>query len=261
MARKDFPENPFLEEAEKGEIHSTRGPVIGEDLIWESQEPAENLEKILGKQSTLLPISFLETGSKRARSVARVVLANGSLGSGFIIRNNILITNHHVLKSAEDAKTAIIQFNYQKTTDGLDLIPSPFNLEPEKLFITSLEDDWTVVQISGDANHEWGAIDIFEVNIEPTNRVNIIQHPGGGHKQIAIYHNIVAYADDKIVRYLTDTLPGSSGSPVFNSLWELVAIHHSGGWMLEPGSKRQVYRNEGINVKCLLSGLRKEGII
>lgn len=28
--------------------------------------------------------------------------------------------------------------------------------------------------------------------------------------------------------YLTDTLPHSSGSPVFNSEWEVVALHHAG---------------------------------
>ena len=50
------------------------------------------------------------------------------------------------------------------------------------------------------------------------------------------------------VQYLTDTLPGSSGSPVFDKDWRLVALHHSGGWITEPGSKETFYRNEGIHV-------------
>ncbi len=33
---------------------------------------------------------------------------------------------------------------------------------------------------------------------------------------------------DNFVHYRTDTSPGSSGSPVFNDQWEIVALHHSG---------------------------------
>ena len=33
---------------------------------------------------------------------------------------------------------------------------------------------------------------------------------------------------DSFLHYRTDTSPGSSGSPVFNDQWEIVALHHSG---------------------------------
>jgi V8-like Glu-specific endopeptidase len=260
VVRKEYPENPFLEKAEEGGLWSTRGPIVDKDLTWNTQQPAENLERIMGRQSTLLPIGFLEIGLQRARSVARVVLENGSLGSGFIMPNNLFVTNNHVLQSRDDAENAIIQFNYQKTTQGLDLAPIDFHLAPGDIFITSPEDDWTVVSIRGNANAGWGAIDIAAVDVKATDRVNIIQHPGGGHKQIALYHNIVAYVDDRRIQYLTDTMPGSSGSPVFDSQWKVVGLHHSGGWIQEPGSKQQVFRNEGINVNCIVNGLRQAGL-
>jgi V8-like Glu-specific endopeptidase len=63
------------------------------------------------------------------------------------------------------------------------------------------------------------------------------------------------------VHYLTDTLKGSSGSPVFNSNWEVVALHHRGGWLAEPGSKRMVYRNQGIAIGVVLRGLRAAGLL
>ena len=88
----------------------------------------------------------------------------------------------------------------------------------------------------------------------------IIQHPGGGPKQIALYHNVITYADATRVQYLTDTLPGSSGSPVFDTHWQVVALHHSGGMLREPGTKLQVYRNEGIHINAVLSGLRAQGL-
>jgi V8-like Glu-specific endopeptidase len=97
------------------------------------------------------------------------------------------------------------------------------------------------------------------VNVAPEERVNIIQHPGGGPKQISYFHNVVAYADEKRIQYLTDTQPGSSGSPVFDRQWQLVAVHHSGGWIVEPGTSTQVYRNEGIHINCIISGLQHTG--
>src|SRR5262245_38800613 len=83
-ARKDWPEDPFLISAEKGELTSVRGPILGKDLHWDSELPADTIEKIMEEQSTLLPISFLEVGLRRARAVARVRLADDSLGSGFL---------------------------------------------------------------------------------------------------------------------------------------------------------------------------------
>ena len=37
-------------------------------------------------------------------------------------------------------------------------------------------------------------------------------------------NNFVAYADANIVQYATSTLPGSSGSPVFDDEFKVVAI-------------------------------------
>ena len=208
-----------------------------------------------------MPISFLEAGLEISKSVVRVELENGMLGSGFLVNGNLLVTNNHVINSQDHARLATAQFNVQKNVDGLDLPSASFELDPGNGFATSVLDDWTIVRIKGEANAKWGAISINDSTVKKQDRVIIIQHPGGGAKSIALYHNIVAYADDTRVQYLTDTLPGSSGSPVFDSNWNLVAIHHSGGWIREPGSKRRLLRNEGIPVAKFsdaASGLQKQ---
>lgn len=256
-ARKDFPENPVLAQAEQGQLTVVQGPMVDKDVVWKSAYAADTLEKIIGTQSTLVPISFLEVGLQRARAVARVVLANGTSGSGFVTQNNILITNHHVLHTPEEAHTASVQFNYQEDMFRRSLAPVTFALEPDSVFVTSPEDDWTLVRLRGDAAAEWGTIDVGPAQVQVEDRVNIIQHPGGGPKQISYFHNVVAYVDERRVQYLTDTLPGSSGSPVFNRQWQLVALHHSGGWIREPESGTMVYRNEGIHVNCIAHALQQ----
>jgi V8-like Glu-specific endopeptidase len=50
------------------------------------------------------------------------------------------------------------------------------------------------------------------------------------------FANAVVLVGEGRVQYLTDTLPGSSGSPVFDADWNVVALHHSGGWLKEPNA-------------------------
>jgi V8-like Glu-specific endopeptidase len=57
------------------------------------------------------------------------------------------------------------------------------------------------------------------------------------------------------VQYITDTLPGSSGSPVFNDDWRIVALHHSGGNIPEPSTNSIHFRNEGIRIGAILADL------
>jgi hypothetical protein len=254
-ALKDYPDNPVLVQAKKGELSDVTGPVVDKDVRWRGRLTADTAEKLMGQQSTLLPVSFLEVGLRRSRSVARVKLASGELGTGFLTADNVFVTNHHVIADKTQAEGAFAQFNFQQSALGLDLEPTAFPFAPGEGFKTSAEDDWTLVKVAGDANAAWGAIEVAGVDVSKVERVNIIQHPSGGPKQIAIYHNVVAYADDKRVQYLTDTLPGSSGSPVFDDLWRVVALHHSGGWILEPGTKQQVFRNEGININLVAEAL------
>ncbi|MBO0950613.1 trypsin-like serine peptidase [Fibrella forsythiae] len=219
------------------------------------------LEKLMGPKSNLLPISFLDQGVQCARAVVRIVTPEG-LGSGFLVGDNLLITNNHVLRNREIAKQAKIQFNYQKTLQGLDTIFEEFSLDPTTAFLTSTDTlatkdfDFTIVKVRGDIA-QFGTLPLSKVSAQKGDFVNIIQHPSGGPKQIALYNNIVTGVDETVVQYLTDTLPGSSGSPVFNSTWEVVALHHAGGNLVDPASKQTVFRNEGINSLRIQEALQR----
>lgn len=93
------------------------------------------------------------------------------------------------------------------------------------------------------------------MTVEEGDDVFIVQHPGGGPKQIAMSGNIVEYVDDRVVQYTTDTLPGSSGAPVFDWQWRLIALHHGGGDLPEPRTGEKHFRNEGTLLKAILSVL------
>jgi V8-like Glu-specific endopeptidase len=260
-AKKDYPREDALQRfLDTGELPGIRGVDIEKDVDWEAPTDENTLEQIIGSESTLLPISFLEVGLERARSVARIVRADGSKGSGFLTGDNLLITNHHVLGSEGDALGAKAEFRYEETATGLARPVETFNFDPRDTFKTSKKDDWTVVRVQGNPNEGFGALPLEPTDPQKGDRVNIIQHPMGGPKQIALYHNVVVFVGHKRLQYLTDTMKGSSGSPVFDFNWQVVALHHSGGSLREPGTKRVYYRNEGIHINAVLEGMAAAGL-
>ena len=100
FARKEKPNVQSLELAEQDLLLAVETPAMP-DSDWRGPTEAGDLEKITGAMSTLRPIGFLSRGLAASKSVGRVVLADGSSGSGFLIKGNILITNNHVLPSKD----------------------------------------------------------------------------------------------------------------------------------------------------------------
>ncbi|MBM2711715.1 trypsin-like peptidase domain-containing protein [Mesorhizobium caraganae] len=248
-------ENPGDEALLQAKQHAPPPPVEGPATTKWSGAPGQ-LEKILGDKSTLVPISYLELGVIRAKSVVRIKRADGSSGTGFMTAGGILITNNHVLPDDASMVGAVVQFNYQRTVAGLDAPFEEFSIDPAVPLRTSKDNDWSAVRIKGDAS-KWGELDMKPMTVKVGDRVNIIQHPGGAQKQISFVANVVAFVGGGRVQYLTDTLPGSSGSPVFDTDWNLIALHHSGGWLTEPNAatKSTYYRNEGIAIDTIIQDL------
>lgn len=248
-----YPKNPNLLQFKNSDYNSIRGPDIKTETTWQASTDEETLEKIIGGSSQLLPISFLEKGVSVSSSIGRIINPIDEVGTGFIIGNNFVVTNHHVLPNEDVASESIIEFNFQQSVSGADVLSETFHFFPEDGFQTSVKNDLTIVKLSADVSKKYGEINLDKTtDVSTGERVSIIQHPGGLHKQVALHDNHIVYSDENIIQYLTDTMPGSSGSPVFNQNWELVAIHHSGGWLREANSKKKYFRNEGIKVKHLL---------
>lgn len=202
------------------------------------------MERVIGATRDFLAIGFFEKGFGASRAVCRIVTNLGGgrrgLGTGFLVTPSLLMTNNHVLRSEDDANRSVADFNYQLTDSGIPLAVERFGLKPDVFFLTDKDLDFALVALeprsaAGTAPASFGYCPLIaaEGKIIVRDPVNIVQHPKGELKQIVIRNNTLLDLPedaglDKFAHYETDTEQGSSGSPVFNDQWEVVALHHSG---------------------------------
>jgi V8-like Glu-specific endopeptidase len=87
-----------------------------------------------------------------------------------------------------------------------------------------------------------------------------MQHPDGGYLKLAIDSEAIIgqNTNGTRVQYRTNTEKGSSGSPCFNSNWELVALHHSGDPNYELLHKPAY--NEGIPMYAIRQYMQRNGM-
>jgi endonuclease G len=210
---------------------------VGLPAAGQSGGPAVSaLERILGR-SDLMSVRYLELGLRVARTVGRVHVrgADGSnlgFGTGFLVTPRLLLTNNHVLGDASIAGASRVEFDFQEGLDGRLQSSIYTTFDPAAFFVTDKALDFSLVALKGDlgriAPFGCNGLSAAEGKVIVGEYVSIIQHPSGERKQLALRENQVVDVLDNFLHYRTDTSPGSSGSPVFNDQWEIVALHHSG---------------------------------
>ena len=245
----------------------TTKPVAARSLGgWRGKESTDSvLEKIIG-ENTLRDIRMLEVLLDMSRAVVRVRTPRQT-GTGFLVGDDLVITNHHVVESKTTADESEFQFQYQLGRNGKELAVQAARRLKGGLFHTSpVEEnsvdsgalDYTVIQLS-EVPKGIVPLKLSPAAVKREERVTIIQHPGGNYKKISLQNNFVEYADQYVVQYTTSTEAGSSGAPVINDRFEVVALHHAGGELFEPATKRRYLRNEGVRISAILDDLRDKG--
>ena len=222
-----------------------------------SDSVAQTQEKIIG-EDTLRHVSFLQQAVEASKAVVHIKLKESdgavAFGTGFMVSPNHLMTNNHVINRQDQVCSAEYTFNYQIGDNSLLAETTTVSAPLDSFFYTNIDLDYTILTLEN-VPFEFFPLKLIKKNMTKNERVSIIQHPGGHLKKISIQNNFVAYADSKVVQYTTSTLPGSSGSPVFDDKFNVIAIHHSGGLILEPGTSYRYMRNAGTSISAVLADL------
>jgi hypothetical protein len=203
-------------------------------------------------EDDMVAYGFLADGAIAGRSVAKLMVPrfdNGvqkftttgtparTAGTGWLITRDLVVTNHHVVNArnqseqnaadddlARQSAGTIAKFDFDTAdADGIDV-----GVHRLEAWAPLKGLDFAILRLAAPM------IDRAPLRLWPQplthvdgdyRPVNIIQHPGGEAKSVAFRNNLVTATDDSTVRYFTDTLKGSSGSPVFDDAWSVVALH------------------------------------
>ena len=211
------------------------------EALGEGSDAAELAVDRLVSGGDALNVSYLERGMIAADAVARIEVRNGEselvgYGTGFMVSPRLMLTNHHVLPTADDAAQSWLHFRYEYDALGRLLAPCIFALDPSTLFFTDADLDATIVAVAPEtpdrrqrlARFGWLRLSASADTIVPGEWLTMVHHPDGRPKQVALRQNLLISRTDGDLWYATETAPASSGAPVFNDSWQVVGVHRAG---------------------------------
>ncbi|WBA44285.1 S8 family serine peptidase [Hymenobacter canadensis] len=231
-----------------------------------AQAFARAQERMMGSQLDLQEACILEKLVNFSRAVGRIVLPAGQgLGTGWLIGEGLLLTNHHVLPNAELAKGSCIMLGYERSAEGKPQNGQTFWLRPDLFYLTpretttageEVELDFTVVAVEsqsqeGKALSDYGYVTLDGASgkvIESENCM-VIQHPQGDYKKVTLRDTRLLLVTnqpdaDKHLFYESDTLEGSSGGLVIGlGTGEAIALHRASVPRLD--AQGRVLRRDG----------------
>ncbi|HEX6087460.1 MAG TPA: trypsin-like peptidase domain-containing protein [Thermoanaerobaculia bacterium] len=221
----------------------------------------DHLQKVFGTED-VVPFAWYRRGLERCFSVCRIEDDyDRGIGTGFVVRGGDLVpelgdvrcilTNDHVV-SEHDAKALLPDQAYARfhAIEGAPRVP----IDAVKWRSSSSELDAALLIPDGDLPPQATTYTIADRPLDKTKeqKIFVIGHPLGGALSISLYDNLLLDCNDTFVHYRSPTQPGSSGSPVFNSDWELVALHHAGDEETRKLDGTGTYRaNEGVQIRTI----------
>jgi hypothetical protein len=250
--------------------------------LTSSDHGRDVLEALVSANTVFLDPQLWRTElSKLEWKVCRIDLDEVGTGTGFLVGPDAVLTNYHVVQKAirdvvePDRVTCLFDFKMaaeEVLSDGerFDLAPGdgwlidsspyaevdklpdpkPGDPGPEELDYALIRlaqpaCDMAVAGTETGATREWVKVLPDVVDLTLLNAISILQHPERRPLKLALGMEqvLTLNAPGNRVHYTVPTLPGSSGSPVFDSEWRLVALHHSG----DPDTIKPEY-NEGIPI-------------
>jgi len=251
------------------------------------------LEQVINSDDNFLDIDLLAGAVYSAQAVCRIEAPEKTaVGTGFLVGPDLLLTNKHVLRTVAHLEVAVARFDYWEDASGVARAGRLFHFQQGTYHCSDPEElDYALVRLegkplealAGDASvdelpvlelirrgRHRGYLSLSSRTILENERVNIIQHAGGDPlKAVLTQNRVAADMSDTRVQYVADTKDGSSGSPVFDLHWNVVALHHSGtpyppqaaGDAVKRYWKGKFRVNEGIPMKAIVKDFEAKGIL
>ena len=232
-------------------------------VFGEVKVEAGELEALISTRSRYLDALLYADGLRKSiAGIGRVELNGEAFGTAFLVAKNKVLTNWHVVRDPKYLDKLTVRFGHyfsslEKLEQGQVFKVSKLLAWKEVKVL-----DYALLELEGDPTSEGKFQVLSPSTIEPLEErvVNILHHPNGQPLKLSTQDNWVKKVQGDRVLYMTNTEKGSSGSPVFNDNWELVALHHSSSPVPPTNFPGNIEANEGIVMRYILDDLNREGI-
>jgi hypothetical protein len=248
----------------------------------ELAEHPEELEKNFSGEKSFT-VSDLRCMLALCPNIASVTDASGvRMGTGFLMPGStfglgaelVFVTNAHVVSDsvpqALRPADARVTFEIEAAATGKprthELDRVLFTSEPEevgRVLETPEKLDVTIVSLKSLPGCVKGLPRAANVPLpSPTTKAFVVGHPKAGPLQFSMNDSVLldVCRYERLMHYRTPTEPGSSGSPVFNSKWEVVALHHAGSQKAPRLNGRGEYQaNEAITLRAICQAIAVRG--
>jgi Trypsin-like peptidase domain len=254
-------------------------------------------EKTINAAAGFLDISIFRTRLAEAEArTARIEIEGKAKGTGFLVGDELLLTNWHVVKDAggDAGGDGVARLDHLVTgnkgttesgravafADDWLVASSPHDTVPHELGTDGPAQgywDFALVRLAEPVAAQAIGPDPAAGGVEPRGHyvldggayryesdepVLIVGHPDGRPMQLsyASPSQVRVTTHQNRIRYQTNTEGGSSGSPVFNREWRVIGLHHASGPTKVPGELDQQAPgfNQGIPVAGLVGELRRQ---
>ncbi|MFF8378468.1 trypsin-like peptidase domain-containing protein [Streptomyces sp. NPDC015661] len=260
----------------QGALDAVAREITGEAELPTEMMPGEMKEEIVLQDDTV-PYEFLHGGIRAGASVALLRIppyeSGAPLlpsyphgGTGWMIAPGLLITNHHVVMArswesgvrpyVSDEDLRLQALMSRSRFDFVENAAAAPEATAGELEAWDEVLDYAIVRLSaGQEERPTLRVATRPLLVRERQRVpvNIIQHPGGLPKRVALRNNLVYRADEHDILYFTDTRGGSSGSPVCLDDWTVVGLHR--GTRKVDEVEFQGARTRFVNVGTQMSGI------
>lgn len=189
---------------------------------------------VLGRRNVIRTASWMRKGLSAARSVGRIeTQADQPLATGFLIAGDqigdqfaglpVFLTVDYALDDhgSGTAHHVVFEGLYDEPAATADVEIRDVLWSSEELHVAVCLLD----ALPGDVDGLRGAPSRPIPDAEGSSRAWVVGYPGGGSLAVSLDDNEVIAVNEPMLHYRTATEPGSGGSPVFNSYWEVTAVH------------------------------------
>lgn len=197
------------------DAHALVSSVIVGDLDW----------KEIGELDINDPVRI------SASPVAVVSLASGGRCTGFLINPNVLMTNEHCVGSALEAKGLVATFLRESHLSEAQWV----DVKCERFIGNNVELDYALVGCEGRPGDRFGHVTLVDEVIRGDESIYVVQQNcdyflqrGCSWTKKVSFGSLTNKQNASVV-HNSDTLGGSSGSPVFSrQTHHVLALHHAG---------------------------------